>query len=68
MTFNYSSAHHERDVFPITYDPETKVYNSVKNTYSRLEISCHPLEGLFDFDKRPGTAGSELSKDLNKLI
>ena len=62
------SAHHEREVFAITYDPSSKVYNSMQNSSARLEISCHPLEGIFDFDKRPGSAKSELSKDLNRLI
>ena len=62
------SANHEREVFPITYFPQSAGFNAVKNTVSRLELSCHPLEGLFDFDKRPGSSRSELSKDLNRLI
>lgn len=61
-------AHHEREIFAITYDPSSKVFESMKNTNSQLEISCHPLEGMFDFDQRPGTGKSELSKDINKLI
>jgi hypothetical protein len=65
---NHSSAHHEREIFPITYFPQSGGFNAVKNTVSRLELSCHPLEGVFDFDKRPGSARSELSKDLNRLI
>jgi hypothetical protein len=40
----------------------------MKNSSAQLEISCHPLEGLMDFDKRPGSAKSDLSKDLNRLI
>ena len=40
----------------------------IKNTVSKFEISCQPLEGVFDFEKRPGSSGSEFSKDLNKLI
>jgi hypothetical protein len=40
----------------------------MKNSASHLEISCHPLEGVFDFDKRPGSAKSELSRDINKLM
>ena len=45
----------------------------MKNTKSQLEISCHPVEGLMDFEnngKRPSSSssGADLSKDLNKLI
>ncbi len=63
-----SSAHHERQVFPITYVPASPAYNAINKTLSRLEISCHPLDGVFDFDKRPGSARSDLSKDMNRLI
>ena len=63
-----SSAHHERQVFPVTYFPQSPAFNAINKTLSRLEISCHPLDGVFDFDKRPGSAASDISKDLNRLI
>jgi hypothetical protein len=62
------SAGHERQVFPITYDPQSKAYEAIKDSATQLEISCHPVTSLMDYDKRPGTAGSQISKDLNKLI
>lgn len=43
-------------------------FNAIQNTISKLEISCQPLDGVFDFEQRPGTARSEISKDLNRLI
>ena len=39
----------------------------MKNTFAKLELSCHPLQGVFDFEQRPGSAKSELSKDLNTI-
>lgn len=63
----YSSGH-ERQVFPITYDPNSKAHSAVKDSQAVLELSCHPLQGFMDYDKRPGTAGSQISKDLNKMM
>lgn len=40
------STGHEREVFSITYFPASSIYPSIKNTVSRIEISCHPFEGL----------------------
>lgn len=48
--------------------PNAPISNALKNTVSKFEVSCHPLEGVFDFDKRPGSSKSDISKDLNKLI
>lgn len=63
------STGHERQVFPVTYDTKSKAHGAIKDSATQLEISCHPAASLYDFDgKRPGTAGSQISKDLNKLI
>jgi len=52
----------------VTYDPASKVYGAIKDSAGKLEVSCHPLEGIFDFNQRPGSSKSDFSKDLNKLI
>ena len=62
------SQSHERELFPITYDPQSKPYGAIKATNSVFELSCHPLEGIFDFEKRPSSSRSDISKDLNRLI
>ena len=63
-----SATHHEREVFPIAYFQQAPTFAAMAKTQARVELSCHPLEGVFDFEKRPGSAQSELSKDLNRLI
>ena len=62
------SKSHEREIFAINYDPKSKVFGAMKNSNVQMEISCHPLEGVFDFEKRPSSSRSDLSKDLNRLI
>ena len=54
------SSSHEREVVPVNYDGASVVFNDIKDVKARLEIACHPVEGVFDFD-RPGTGKSELS-------
>jgi len=61
------SAHHERQVFAVTKDSTSKAFPAMKDSNVILELSCHPNEGIFDFDGKPGTQG-DLSKDLNRLI
>ena len=58
-------------MFPIEYFPSSAAFAAVKASHARLEISCHPLPGVLDFQgqqeegKRPSSA---LSKDLNRLL
>lgn len=55
---------------PLTYFQGSQVFPAIKNTVTQLEVSCHPLEGLFDFEgpqlDRPQSAG--LSKDLANML
>ena len=37
----------------------------MKNTNTRLELSCHPLLGIMDI---PTQEGGTISKDLNRLL
>lgn len=63
----HSSPQHERQVFPIEYSQTLPAYAAVKDTKTRLELSCHPLSGVHDLPA-PERPGSALSRDLNKLI
>ncbi len=37
------STHHERQIFPIQYDPKSTALGAMQNTQTNFEISCHPL-------------------------
>lgn len=61
------SASHERQSFSITYFPSSPAYAAIKNSFAKLELSCHPLLGILDVPQldRPATA---ISRDLNRLL
>jgi hypothetical protein len=64
-----SSPNHDRDVFPVTYFEASTAYAAIRDTVSKFELSCHPLDGLFDFnEERPATAKSDLGRDLARMI
>lgn len=46
----FSSANHDREVFPLSYFDTSPSYAAIKDSVTRMEISCHPLDGLFDFE------------------
>ena len=62
----YSSSH-EREVVTCNYDAQSVVYNDIQQVVTRFEIACHPVEGVYDFE-RPGSSKSEISQGLNKLL
>jgi hypothetical protein len=47
------SAGHEREIMNVNYFPASPAFEAMKNTNTRLEISCHPLEGTLDLPQ-PG--------------
>jgi hypothetical protein len=64
-----SSPNHDRDVFPVTFFTTSTAYAAISDSVSKFELSCHPLDGLFDFNEnRPATAKSDLGKDLARMI
>ena len=56
-------------MFPVTYFEASTAYAAIRDTVSKFELSCHPLDGLFDFnEERPATAKSDLGRDLARMI
>ena len=73
LTLLYSSPNHDREVFSVTYFDTSPSYAVVKNSVTKVELSCHPLDGLFDFegkdlDRPQSAAKSDLGRDLAKMI
>lgn len=54
----------------MTYFPASPVYAAIKNTVSRLEIACHPLQGTMDYPDPKGLeeAKNPLDRDLARLV
>lgn len=49
-------------------DAQQKIYNSIKSCNITLEVACHPVSGVMDYQNRPGSSRSVVSADLNKLM
>jgi len=55
----------------LSYFQTSPSYSVVKNLVTKVELSCHPLDGLFDFQApadRPQSAAGEDKTDLAKMI
>ena len=52
----------------LSYFQTSPSYSVVKNLVTKVELSCHPLDGLFDFQAPSDQPAGEDKTDLAKMI